>query len=51
MVGEAGMKVDTIRTQGEQIIDGPVCACIGYFDGLHRDRQSVRDYFQESGHD
>ena len=37
------MKVDMIKTHGGPVLEGPVCACIGYFDGLHRGHRALID--------
>ena len=37
------MKVDMIKTHGEPVLTEPVCACIGYFDGLHRGHRALID--------
>lgn len=37
------MKVDMIKTHGEPVLNEPVCACIGYFDGLHRGHRALID--------
>ena len=37
------MKVDMIKTHGEPVLTEPVCACIGYFDGLHSGHRALID--------
>ena len=40
MVGEA-MKVVHINLTGTAVIEEPLTACIGYFDGLHLGHQKL----------